>query len=69
MGTFLFSRKKPVGFELSSDMHKFYAFNSHIYLFSFMTTYIFLVLQIYYFFLRYANNFGNCKHMHIYTKY
>ena len=35
--------KKPVGFELSSNMHMYYAIDSHIYSFSFMTTYVFLV--------------------------
>ena len=47
--------KKPAGFELI--MHMYYAFDNHIYLFSSMTPYVFLVWQIYYSFLIYAFNF------------
>ena len=36
--------KKPIGFELSSNMLMCYAYNNHIYTFSFKTTYVFLVL-------------------------
>ena len=31
---------KPVGFEFSSNMHMYYAFDNNIYSFSFMTTYV-----------------------------
>ena len=34
-----------------------------------ITTYVFLVWQTYFFFFIYANNFWNCTHIGIYTKY
>ena len=36
---------KPVSFELSSNMHMYYVFGTHIYFFSSMTTYVFFVWQ------------------------
>ena len=44
------TNKKPVGFELSIFMHMCYAFDNHIYYFSFMTIFVFLVWQTYFFF-------------------
>ena len=35
--------KKPVGFELSSNMHVYYVLSNHIYFFSSMTTYVLLI--------------------------
>ena len=42
--------KKPVGFELSSNMHMCYEFGNYIYSSSSMTTCIFLVWQTYFVF-------------------
>ena len=39
-----------MGFDLSSNMHIYYASDKHIYSFSSRTTYAFLALQIYSFF-------------------
>ena len=36
---------KPVGFELNSNIHMYYALGSHIYSLSSMTTYVFLAWQ------------------------
>ena len=36
-------KTKPIGFELSSNMHMYYAFDNHTYPFSSMSTYVFLV--------------------------
>ena len=55
--------KKPVCFKLRSNMHMHYAFGKHIHSFSSMTTYTFPAWQIYFFFLIYANNYLNCKHV------
>ena len=53
----LTTNKKWVGFELSSNMHMYYAFDKHIYSFSSMSAYIFPVWQAYFFFLIYASTF------------
>ena len=50
------TKKKPADFELSSNMHMYYAFDNHIYSFSFRT-YAFLVWQTSHFYLIYANTF------------
>ena len=46
----------------------YYAFGNHIYSFSPMFTYIFLVWQTYFFFLIYTNDCWNCSLMCISTK-
>ena len=51
------NKKKPSGFELSSNMHMYYVFSNLIYYFLSMTTCVFLVWQTCFFFLLYANNF------------
>ena len=60
------TNKKPVCIELSSNVHRYYAFDNHIYYFSCMTSYVLLVWQAYFCFLMYANNFWNCWHMYLY---
>ena len=69
---------KPVGFELTSNMHIFYAFGNHIYSLSLMTcipyfadififctcVYVFLVWQTYFIFCIHANNHETCAHMY-----
>ena len=54
--TFSIVIRKPVDFELSSDMHIYNAFDNDIYFLSSMTTYLFLLWHTYFFFLIYANN-------------
>ena len=60
---------KPVDFEFNSNMHMYYAFDNYIYSFLSITSHAFLVWQAYFFFLVYANNFLNCTHTCMYTKY
>ena len=43
--TFLSRNQKPVGFELSSNMHMYYAFDNHIHSFTSMTTHLYLGWQ------------------------
>ena len=38
-----YTNKKQVGFELSSNMHMYYAFSKHAYSFSSRTTYLFFI--------------------------
>ena len=60
--------KKPAGFEDSSDLHMYYAFDNHIYSFSSMVIYIFLTLMTNFFSLIYASSFWNYIYMciHVY---
>ena len=53
----------PVGFELSSNTHMYYAYGDHIYSLSSIYIYVFLVWQNY--LCIYVNNLGNCTHMFI----
>ena len=56
---------KQVCHELCSNMHMYYEFCNDIYSSSAITTYALLVWQTYFVFCIYANNFGNCTHMHM----
>ena len=47
---------KPVGFELNSNMHTYYAFDDHIYSLSSVNTCKILVWQTHFVFCVYANN-------------
>ena len=49
--------KKPIGFELSTIMHMYYAFCNYIYSFSSMATYVLLVWQTYFLSVIYTNTF------------
>ena len=54
---YLSKTSKPVNFELSSNIHMYYAYGIHIY--SSVATHVFLVWHTYFVFCIYANNFGN----------
>ena len=53
---------------LSSNMQMHFAFESHIYSSSSMTTYVFPIYQTLFLFLIYANDFWTCTHMYIYIQ-
>ena len=58
--------KKPVGFEFSSNMHMYYAFDNYIYSFSSVTTYVFLVWQTYFFHYLCQKFLKLYTHVHVY---
>ena len=60
----MISTSTSVSFELSSNMHMYYAFGNHIWSLSQMSTCVFFVWQTCFVFCIYANNFENCTHLY-----
>ena len=54
---FTITTSKTGDYEVSSNMHMYYAFGKHIYSLSSMNTQVFFVWQTYFVFCTYANNF------------